>query len=356
MPPVAIAAQSGATRWAALAEQAADVNGLGVHGDLHVMQGRAAEAGDHARVPDPRGREVRRKHSALPQPFWQSTSARARRSPAAPRRARAPRRSVEGLGGDEHEVGARRRSSAARSATAKRAGAAAGVAEDARAQQAVRRGAPPRSRAAPRSARGCCASRAARSRGRAPRRRRRTRSRPRSLPLTARHCRVGPSSEVSMSLNLGSILMASAPRSARARGDPPEPARAHATPSSTAPRAAWRRASTRAACARARQVAVMVPNVPEFTIAYFGILYAGCTRGAAQRAALGARGHLPHPGLGGGAADRASAVPRAREQGRAGRGRAGRLVGRRRPRRPAGHGGGGAARARCIRPRPTTPP
>ena len=37
-------------------------------------------------------------------------------------------------------------------------------------------------------------------------------------------------------------------------------------------------------------VALLIPNVPEFTIAYFGILYAGAVSGAGQRARGGTRG------------------------------------------------------------------
>ena len=74
-PPFASAAQSTATCARARAEQAADVHGLGVHGDVHVMRRQLAEAGDHARVPHMRGaRSAPRNASALPQPFWHSTS------------------------------------------------------------------------------------------------------------------------------------------------------------------------------------------------------------------------------------------------------------------------------------------
>ena len=67
----------------------------------------------------------------------------------------------------------------------------------------------------------------------------------------------------------------SADGTARARGAPLG-ARALAYASSIAPRAASRRPA-RARHPAGRSVALLVPNVPEFTIAYFGILYAGCT-------------------------------------------------------------------------------
>ena len=47
--------------------------------------------------------------------------------------------------------------------------------------------------------------------------------------------------------------------------------------SSIAPRAASPRALRARGIAPGEHVALMMPNVPEFTIAYFGILYAGCT-------------------------------------------------------------------------------
>ncbi len=79
-----------------------------------------------------------------------------------------------------------------------------------------------------------------------------------------------------MSLNLGSILMASA------QGRPAHVAirlGARALSYAALDRAARGvAASLRERGVRPGQaVAVMVPNVPEFTIAYFGILYAGCT-------------------------------------------------------------------------------
>jgi long-chain acyl-CoA synthetase len=79
-----------------------------------------------------------------------------------------------------------------------------------------------------------------------------------------------------MSLNLGTILQASA-------ADRPEKAAIRLGPRVVRYGELDRAARGVAASLRARgvrpgqAVAVMVPNVPEFTIAYFGILYAGCT-------------------------------------------------------------------------------
>jgi long-chain acyl-CoA synthetase len=79
-----------------------------------------------------------------------------------------------------------------------------------------------------------------------------------------------------MSLNLGSILMASA-------HDRPEHVAIRLGPRALGYAELDRAARGVAASLHARgvrpgqAVAVMVPNVPEFTIAYFGILYAGCT-------------------------------------------------------------------------------
>jgi len=79
-----------------------------------------------------------------------------------------------------------------------------------------------------------------------------------------------------MSLNLGTILQASAAAH-------PEKVAIRLGPRALAYGELERAARGVAAGLRARgvrpgeSVAVMVPNVPEFTIAYFGILYAGCT-------------------------------------------------------------------------------
>jgi long-chain acyl-CoA synthetase len=79
-----------------------------------------------------------------------------------------------------------------------------------------------------------------------------------------------------MSLNLGTILQASA-------ADRPEKVAIRLGPREIRYRELDRAARGVAASLRARgvqpgqAVAVMIPNVPEFTIAYFGILYAGCT-------------------------------------------------------------------------------
>jgi long-chain acyl-CoA synthetase len=79
-----------------------------------------------------------------------------------------------------------------------------------------------------------------------------------------------------MSLNLGTILQASA-------ADRPEKVAIRLGPRAVRYGELDRAARGVAASLRARgvrpgqAVAVMIPNVPEFTIAYFGILYAGCT-------------------------------------------------------------------------------
>src|SRR5512134_2761782 len=79
-----------------------------------------------------------------------------------------------------------------------------------------------------------------------------------------------------MSLNLGSILLASAQ-------DRPEHVALRWNQRALSYRELDRAARGVASALRERgvqpgqAVAVMVPNVPEFTIAYFGILYAGCT-------------------------------------------------------------------------------
>ena len=44
---------------------------------------------------------------------------------------------------------------------------------------------------------------------------------------------------------------------------------------------------------RGDKVALSCANLPYFPMVYFGILKAGATRGAAERAAQGARGRLP---------------------------------------------------------------
>jgi long-chain acyl-CoA synthetase len=79
-----------------------------------------------------------------------------------------------------------------------------------------------------------------------------------------------------MSLNLGTVLQASA-------ADRPEKVALRLGPRALSYRELDRAARGFAASLHARgvqpgqAVAVMIPNVPEFTIAYFGILYAGCT-------------------------------------------------------------------------------
>src|SRR5262245_65455137 len=79
-----------------------------------------------------------------------------------------------------------------------------------------------------------------------------------------------------MSLNLGSILLASSL-------ERPEHVALRLGPRALTYRELDRAARGVAASLHGRgvrpgqTVAVMVPNVPEFTIAYFGILYAGCT-------------------------------------------------------------------------------
>ena len=79
-----------------------------------------------------------------------------------------------------------------------------------------------------------------------------------------------------MSLNLGTILQASA-------ADRPEQVAVRLGPRAVRYAELDRAARGVAASLRARgigpgaSVAIMMPNVPEYTIAYFGVLYAGCT-------------------------------------------------------------------------------
>ncbi|NNL67224.1 MAG: AMP-binding protein, partial [Myxococcales bacterium] len=78
-----------------------------------------------------------------------------------------------------------------------------------------------------------------------------------------------------MSLNLGTILQASA----SARPDHPAIRFGAATVSYAELDRAARGVAAgirERGIAPGSQIAIMVPNVPEFTIAYYGILYAGC--------------------------------------------------------------------------------
>jgi long-chain acyl-CoA synthetase len=79
-----------------------------------------------------------------------------------------------------------------------------------------------------------------------------------------------------MSLNLGTLLMASA------RGRPEHPAirlGERAVSYAELDRAARGVATSLAECGvePGAQIAIMVPNLPDFTVAYYGVLYAGCT-------------------------------------------------------------------------------
>ena len=105
-----------------------------------------------------------------------------------------------------------------------------------------------------------------------------------------------------------------------------------------------------------KAVAIMIPNVPEFTMAYFGILYAGCTVVPLNvlLSAPEVAYHLQDSRAQ--SCYRAPALRGARREGRGRGGRAGRLepTATRADDLPRARGRG-AARARSIRPRPTTP-
>ena len=313
-PPRRSAAQSGSARRGGRSEQAPDGDGLGVGGDLDAVRRGPHEAGDHPRPVDAgRAEGAPRRRSALPQPFWQTTT-RARAPSAAPCAARSPAAASE----SKDLVVTRTKSkpsppcgsSARDSQTSKLPGSA---------RCSPKR--PPRSSPPRRSAAAVAAPR-----DEGDPRSAREQEAPEAEPHRPRAVDEDPH-------------RASAPRVQYPRGGPHEPESRHhpagvgggppgegrasprararsATPSSTARRAASRRACTRAASGRAHTVALMIPNVPEFTIAYFGDPLRRLHGRAAQRAALGARGDLPPPGLGGAAPRRAPALPGAGGEGR----------------------------------------
>ena len=78
-----------------------------------------------------------------------------------------------------------------------------------------------------------------------------------------------------MGLNLASILTESAGRFPDAPGDPARRGRAHLRrPRRRSPRA-WRRCCVEKGIGPGDRVGVMLPNVPEFPVAYYGVLRAG---------------------------------------------------------------------------------
>ena len=78
-----------------------------------------------------------------------------------------------------------------------------------------------------------------------------------------------------MGLNLASILTESAARTPGSAGDPPRRGRADLRRARRRAAPAWRRCCARRACEPGDRVGVMLPNVPEFPVAYYGVLRAG---------------------------------------------------------------------------------